>query len=149
MSPSEPDERPGRATGDRPQFRPVERFWPYATLDEHLSEAELLALEPELYEALFGPRDRPFSISLQFPRFDGPDYERALAMARASAEYLEVGRGSGFRSRARFYPEDARALRDLYEVVGRLDETEVLVDDKPVPHARELWLPLVWCLLAR
>jgi len=24
---------------------------------------------------------------------------------------------------------------------------EVLVDDQPVPYAKELWLPLVWLLL--
>jgi hypothetical protein len=23
----------------------------------------------------------------------------------------------------------------------------VLIDDQPVPYARELWLPLVWCLI--
>ena len=33
-------------------------------------------------------------------------------------------------------------LRDLFEIVGRSDATEVLVDDRPVPYARELWLPL-------
>jgi hypothetical protein len=25
----------------------------------------------------------------------------------------------------------------------------VLIDDRPVPYARELWLPLVWFLLPR
>jgi hypothetical protein len=25
--------------------------------------------------------------------------------------------------------------------------TEVLIDQKPVPFARELWLPLVWFLI--
>jgi hypothetical protein len=25
----------------------------------------------------------------------------------------------------------------------------VLIDDRPVPYARELWLPLVWLVLAR
>jgi hypothetical protein len=35
----------------------------------------------------------------------------------------------------------------LYELVGSRPETEVLVDDRPVPYARELWLPLVWFLI--
>jgi hypothetical protein len=25
----------------------------------------------------------------------------------------------------------------------------VLIDDRPVPYARELWLPLVWFLIPR
>jgi hypothetical protein len=68
-------------------------------------------------------------------------------MARASEEYLEVREGSVVRHRARFYPRDAVRLRDLFEVVGRFDATAVLVDDRPVPYARELWLPLLWFLI--
>ena len=34
-------------------------------------------------------------------------------------------------------------LRDLFEIVGRFDATDVLIDDRPVPYARELWLPLL------
>ena len=40
-------------------------------------------------------------------------------------------------------------LRDLFQIVGASDATEVLVDDRPVPYARELWLPLVWFLIPR
>ena len=43
--------------------------------------------------------------------------------------------------------QDAVKLRDLFEVVGRFDATEVLIDDRPVPYARELWLPLIWFLI--
>ena len=65
-------------------------------------------------------------------------------MARASAEYRDVGAGDRLRHRARFYPRDAVQLRDLFDIVGRFDATEVLIDDRPVPYARELWLPLIW-----
>ena len=39
--------------------------------------------------------------------------------------------------------------RSEADVVGRLDATEVLIDDRPVPYARELWLPLIWFLIPR
>ena len=68
-------------------------------------------------------------------------------MARASAEYRELGAGESLRHRARFYPEAAIRLRDLFEIVGQFDSTDVLIDDKPIPYARELWLPLVWMLI--
>ena len=87
-------------------------------------------------------------MSLEFPRFDDADYARALELARASAEYRELGTGGGPRHRARFYPQDATKLRALFEIVGRLDACEVLIDDRPLPYARELWLPLMWFLIA-
>ena len=128
-------------------YRPLERYWPYVDLPEQPTEQELAELDPELAEALFGRPPQPFSVSLEFPVFDGPDFARALELARASDEHLEVRHAGGVRHRARFYPQHAERLRDLFEIVGRLDATDVLIDDRPVPYARELWLPLVWFLI--
>src|SRR4029434_8737318 len=80
-----------------PDYRPVERFWPYVDLPEQPTDEELAALSPELSEALFGTPKLPFSVSLDFPRFDGPDYARALEMAREAAEYKEIGTGATVR----------------------------------------------------
>ena len=113
----------------------------YLDLPEQPTDEELARLDPELAEALFGTPRRPFSVSLEFPDFDGPDFERALGLARASAELLEIGTPPRRRYRARFYSKDAPQLRDLFEIVGRFDGTDVLIDDRPVLYARELWLP--------
>jgi hypothetical protein len=155
MKPVDSQARP--ATGDEPHntspavtvpdYRPVERFWPYVDLAEQPTDEELAALSPELAEALFGTPRLPFSVTLDFPPFEGSDYPRAVEMARRAAEYRETRTGEGLRHRARFYPEAALALRDLFEVVGRLDACDVLIDDRPVPYARELWLPLFWFLI--
>jgi hypothetical protein len=136
-------------TSDPPKYRPLERFWPYAELPEQPTAAELAALDPDLYEALFGAQKRPFSITLVFAAFDGPAFVTALAIARASAEFRETGAGDSLRYRARFWSSDASQLRDLFQIVGGSDATEVLIDDRPVPYARELWLPLVWFLIPR
>lgn len=130
-----------------PSYRPAERFWPYADLSEQPSDEELAALDPDLRAALVGAPPLPFSVTVVFPRFEGEGYERAVEIGRASADYREMGAGPGFRHRARFFSGDAARLRDLYELVGGVEGTEVLIDDKPVPYARELWLPLVWFLL--
>jgi hypothetical protein len=100
-----------------------------------------------LAEALFGRPPLPFSVSLEFPPFDGPQYGRAVELARASSDYQEIRTAAAVRHRARFYPQEVEKLRDLFEIVGRLDSCEVLVDDRPVPYARELWLPLLWFLI--
>ena len=130
-----------------PDYRPVERFWPYVNLPEQPTPEELASLHPELAEALFGSSPLPFSVSVEFPRFDGPHFARALDMARASSEFRELTHGESVRYRARFYPEKVNALKELFETVGHLDSTDVLIDDKPVPYARELWLPLLWMLI--
>ena len=48
---------------DRPEHRPLERFWPYAELPEQPSDEELAALHPELRAVLFGEAPKPFSVS--------------------------------------------------------------------------------------
>jgi hypothetical protein len=132
-----------------PKYRPPERFWPYADLPEQPTDEELTALDPDLYEALFGARPRPFSISLVFPELDVAGFAEALEIARTSAEFRETGSGPHRRFWARFWSSDAQRLRDLFQIVGPSDQTEVLIDDRPVPYARELWLPLVWFLIPR
>jgi len=129
------------------KYRPVERFWPYVEKPEEPTAEELAALDPDLHATLFGPRDLPFSITVVFSPFEGDNYERALDQARASAEYLEVGDGPDRRHRARFFSNNALGLRDLFELVGPVPGTEVLIDDRPVPYTRELWLPLLWLTL--
>lgn len=134
---------------DLPKYRPLERFWPYAELPEQPTDEELAALDPDLQEALFGARPRPFSITLVFPGFETPEFERALELARGSAEFRETGSGDLRRYRARFWSSEASKLHALFQIVGSADATEVLIDDRPIPYARELWLPLVWLVLAR
>ena len=71
----------------------------------------------------------------------------ALELARASAEFRQTGSGPSQRYRARFWTRDASRLRDLFEIVGPSHDTEVLIDDRPLPYARELWLPLLYFLI--
>lgn len=134
---------------DPPKYRPVERFWPYAELPEQPTDEEVAALDPDLQAALFGTDLRPFSITIVFPALDVPDFERAITIAKGAEDFRETGSGAARRYRARFRSSDAASLRDLFQIVGASDFTDVLIDDRPVPYARELWLPLVWLLLPR
>ena len=129
-------------------YRPSDRFWPYVDVAEEPSNAELALLDPDLREILLGDTsDRPFSVTIVFPKFGGPNYERAVELAKASAGYRVTGSESAMRHRARYLPSEALRLRTLFELVGPLDTCEILVDDRPVPYARELWLPLFWFLI--
>lgn len=139
---------PDRVLDDHPVHRPLDRFWPYAELPEQPSDEELAALHPELREAIFGASALPFSITLSFPKFDGEAYAVALERMATADDLREVGTGTSFRHLATFFPgERPLRLRDLYEVVGGVPGCEVLIDGKPAPYARELWLPLIWFLI--
>jgi hypothetical protein len=132
-----------------PDYRPEPHFWPYVDLPEQPTAEEIAAMDPDVRRMMFGTRSLPFSVTLVFPRFEGPEYDRAMEMARGAHDYREVGSGAAFRSWARFEPDDVLALRALYELVGSREGSEVLIDERPVPYARELWLPLLWYLLPR
>jgi hypothetical protein len=139
---------PDRVLPDQPTHRPLDRFWPYAELSEQPTPEELAALHPELREAIFGAPALPFSIKMAFPRFEGENYAKAVAVAGGAHELREVGADATFRHLATFVPgEQPERIRDLWELVGAVPGTEVLIDGKPMPLARELWLPLVWFLI--
>jgi hypothetical protein len=143
-----PPKIPDRVLPDDPATRPLERFWPYTELQEQLSDEELAKIEPELREAIYGPLNLPFSVSLRFPAFERDDYVRAVQLAKASDEYFEKESEGRLWHRARFYTHDRpMRLRDLYLIVATVPGNDVLINDRQVPYARELWLPLVWLLI--
>jgi hypothetical protein len=108
-------------------------------------EADISHLSDEMADLLYpGRRPRPFRIGLSFDAFGGENYERALALARRSPVYKETRNGELVTHHAAFDSKEARLLRELYEIVGPITGTEVTVDGKRVPYARELWLPLFW-----
>ena len=145
----EPKDETRCSASNPPQYRPRERFWPYVELPEQLEDEEIAALDPDLHAELFGTPQRPFSITLVFPVLDSPDYARARGTGQGVGGISRNRHRRGFRHRARFWPRMRSKLRDSFELVGRFDATEVLVDDRPVPYARELWLPLIWFLIPR
>ncbi len=139
----------GPASGT-PRFRPRDQFWPYVELGEEPSDEELARLDPDLQAALYdNPPARPFALTLVFQPFEGADYARAVELAKASGAYQESRTGGTLSHRASFRPDQVLELRNLWELVGRLGSSEVLLDGRPVPYARELWLPLFWFLIPR
>ena len=133
---------------DVPDYRPLERFWPYVELSEQPTDEELASLDPELvgsalrYAAAAVLR----VVAVSDVRRAGL-CPRAGARPRVSRVSRDRQRGGLAASRA-LLSADALRLRTLFEIVGRLDACEVLIDDRPLPYARELWLPLMWFLIS-
>ena len=131
-----------------PEFRPGDRFWPYAQLSEEPAEEELARLDGDLLDALLEkPPARPFTYTVVFAPFDLPEYEQAVELAKSSGDYQESGKGPSFRHRARFTPGQVVTMHRLWELVTPNTTCDVLIDDRAVPYERELWLPLLWYLL--
>lgn len=108
-------------------------------------EEDISHLSDEMADILYpGRRPRPFRIAVTFDAFTGEDHARAVALARQSSLYAERSEDGVTRHEAAFDTRDARVLRDLFQVVGARPGTDVSVDGKRVPYARELWLPLFW-----
>jgi hypothetical protein len=111
-------------------------------------EEDISHLSDEMADVLYpGRRKRPFRIGVSFEAFGGPNYPRALELARRSPVYRETHAGGRQVHYAAFDSTAADTLRVLFEIVGPITGTEVLVDGKKVPYAHELWLPLFWLFL--
>jgi hypothetical protein len=108
-------------------------------------EVDISHLSDDLADILYpGRRPRPFRMAVVFDDFDGPEGTRAVQLARKSPVYHETMTGAARRHSASFETRGAGLLRDLFTLVGQRPGTDVLLDGKPVPYARELWLPLFW-----
>src|SRR5262249_23094078 len=111
-------------------------------------EEDISQLSDEMADVLYpGRRKRPFRIGVRFDLFEGPNYPRALGLARQSPVYSETPERGTVSHYAAFEATAADTLRQLYEIVGPIPGSEGLVDGKRVPYARELWLPLFWIFL--
>jgi hypothetical protein len=108
-------------------------------------EDDISHLSDEMADVLYpGRRSRPFRMGVAFDAFGGPDYERACELARRAPEYREREEAGVRVHEAAFGVEGARDLRDLFQLVGPRPGTEVVMDRRRVPYAREIWLPLFW-----
>jgi hypothetical protein len=108
-------------------------------------EDDISGLSDEMADILYpGRRPRPFRMGIAFDAFDGPGYERAVELARRSPLYHERAQGAERRHEAAFEAAGAGTLRELFQIVGQRAGTDVVVDGKKAPYARELWLPLFW-----
>ena len=109
------------------------------------AEEDISHLSDELADLLYpGRRPRPVRLGLSFEEFEGPGYEKAVALARQSTVYREEIDRGGKIHHAAFDAGEARTLRDLFDIVRELPTTEVQVDGKKAPYGHELWLPLFW-----
>ena len=87
---------------------------------------------------------REFKITVVFGYKISPAYDQAVALARQNPTYREEGTGEWVRHYATYATNEADALFELFNLVYEWETTEVLINNKALPYATSLWLPLMW-----
>ena len=111
-------------------------------------EKDISHLDPRMVEILYPDRaPRDFTLTVVFGPSQDPGYPEALALAERAPRYRREGADRFLRHYATYSVDQVEELHRLYARVGHYPTCELLVKDKKVPYARELWLPLFWFFL--
>ncbi len=110
---------------------------PYREVYEKLKEERLR----EIIDPNYKP---PFTITISFAYENSENYARAVEKARCSNYYYEEGEGKFKRHYAKFGKEEAEDLFELFNLVKDFKSLDVLIANKRIPYAVELWLFLMW-----
>ncbi len=113
-------------------------------------EEDISHLSDEMADILYpGRRRRPFRMGIVFDAFEDASYGRAVELAQRSPVYKETNEDGRRRHHAAFGADAAWVFRDLFDIVGHRPGTDVLVDNKKVPYAREIWMQLYFLHLVK
>jgi len=108
-------------------------------------EDDISHLDPQMVEILYPERaPREFTLTVVFGSTEDPKYEEAVSLAERAARYRREGEGRALRHYATYSVNEVEDLHRLFGYVSEYPTCEILVKDKKVPYARELWLPFFW-----
>jgi hypothetical protein len=108
-------------------------------------EKDISHLDPEMVEILYpdqAPRD--FTLTVVFGPAEDRNYAEAITLAERAPRYRREGRDRWLRHYATYTVNEVQELHRLFSLVGDYPTCEILVKNKRVPYARELWLPFFW-----
>jgi len=98
-------------------------------------------LESILYPST---KAKKFKITLEFGYKISQDYKKAMELAKKNTTYKEEGSGEWVRHSATYTPDEVDDLFELFNLIHKWENTEVLVNHKKIPYGQQLWLPLMW-----
>lgn len=108
-------------------------------------EKDISHLEPRMVEILYPERaPRETTVTIVFGPSDDPGYRDAVSLAERAPRYRKEGADRSLRHYATYTVDEVRDLHRLFSKVSGYSTCEVLLKDKKIPYARELWLPLFW-----
>ena len=113
-------------------------------LIEHREE-DVSHLDPQMVEILYPERaPRDFTLTVVFGPTEDPKYQESVTLAERAPRYRREGQDHSLRHYATYTVNEVEDLHRLFGYVSEYPTCEILVKDKKVPYARELWLPFFW-----
>jgi len=111
-------------------------------------EKDISHLDPRMIEILYPDRaPREFTVTIVFGPSSDPGHAESVRLAERAPRYRHVGSDEYLRHYATYTVAEVEALHSLYARVSHYPSCELLVRDRKVPYAKELWLPFFWFFL--
>ena len=108
-------------------------------------EKDISHLDSRMVEILYPDRaPKDFTVTVVFGPSDDPSYPEAVALAERAPRYRCEGSDRWLRHYAGYTIDQVQDLHRLFAWVGDYPSCEILIKDKKVPYARELWLSFFW-----
>ncbi len=112
------------------------------------SERNVSHLNRRMLEIIYPEKLKErFTITIIFGYSKKKIYHHAVELAKQAPSYHTEGEGRWLRHFATYDPPSATKLFELTTLLDESINFEVLVQDKPFPYARDLWMPLMWIFL--
>jgi hypothetical protein len=90
------------------------------------------------------PQAKSFKITLIFGHNTSSDYKKAVELAKKNPTYKEEGSGENICHSATYAPEGVEELHELFTLVHKWEDVDILINHKRIPYGPQLWLPLMW-----
>jgi hypothetical protein len=111
-------------------------------------ETDIAYLSDEMAAEVYpGRRRQPFRLGVQFEKFPGDNYVRAVEIARRAPDYRERMVGTTPVHEASFGVDQAEELRALFRFIEPVPGVTILVNGRKAPGGRNIW-PLLLGILA-
>jgi hypothetical protein len=88
--------------------------------------------------------NREFKITIRFQKYSLKKVDHAFELAQKNPYFLEEDQGDSQRVYVSFYPQDAEALQEMFNLVHDRETTRLFLNNKSIPYIQELWLLLMW-----
>ncbi|MEW6456150.1 MAG: hypothetical protein AB1410_05475 [Acidobacteriota bacterium] len=100
--------------------------------------------EEKIKEILNPSEKQVFKVTICFRKENSENFDRAVELARKSPTYYELGDGNLKKYYVSYTPREVEDLFELFNLIKDFKTLEVLIANKRIPYAVELWLFLMW-----
>jgi hypothetical protein len=129
--------RPARAMN-----RLKEKIKPDFLEDPQIREAIEDILHPYLSK-----KDPVIAVQFGVPKDKEDEWREAISFASAHNRYTSTKVGRLMKHRIEFSTDQVWEIFQMYQMLEKSPHLEIFIDNRKLPYAATLWLPLLWFYL--